>query len=310
MSWISEDIDRILEIIRLPWGNFLNNGGYDSVKYPEKVYRRCLSPVKIDGKWIHESLIWKYGKWRQYINGKNIPSNLEDIINKFIESQGVLISLKNQGNPGRCQETLGSFPHISSIFLCHLLFPDYWAVEDQHTVRFLHWIHLQIENYKIENSSPWNLSRELNELQSSLANKLYTTKRNLDKFMMTFGKRLKKSVDTSNFKNKKRSIRNKLHFKEIDWVIYFPSKGNEGRCLTNYGVAYRDRTNKKTQPGRRINLSDVLVQPRIQHGYPHSIGFFQDSSGKRSNYVPAYIEIQVIESEGELLEWIAQIEGE
>jgi hypothetical protein len=274
------------------------------------VYTNLRLPDKIDDKWIHESLIWKYGKWRQYVNCKNIPPNQKETINKFIKSQDILISLKNQGNPSCCQEVLESFPHISSIFLSHLIFPDFWAIVDQHTVRFLHWIHLQMENYKIKNSSPWDLSKELNELQSLLANKLHTTKRNLDKFMMTFGKRLKQSIDTSNFKNKKRSIVNKLHLKEIDWVIYFPSKGNDGRQLINYGVAYRDRVNKKTQSGRRINLGDVLVQPRIQYGYPHSIGLFQDSSGRGSNWTPAYIEIRVLQSEEELLEWIAQIEEE
>ena len=33
----------------------------------------------------------------------------------------------------------------------------------------------------------------------------------------------------------------KFHFKEIDWVIYLPSHGNEKRPYANYGVAYLDR---------------------------------------------------------------------
>lgn len=103
---------------------------------------------------------------------------------------------------------------------------------------------------------------------------------------------------------------NKLHFKKIDWVIYFPSKGNEGRELKSYGVAYRDRINKITQPGRRINLGDVLSQPSIKNGFPHSIGLFQDSSGKGISWIPAYIEIREIHSEEELLQWIVQIEEE
>jgi hypothetical protein len=310
MSWISENINRILQIIRPHWDDFQNNGGYNSVKYPEEVYRICLSPDKINDKWIRESLIWKYGKWRQYVSGNNIPSTQEFAINKFIAFFDVLVALKNQENPDRCQEDLESFPQISSIFISHLLFPDFWAIVDQHIVRFLHWIHLQIENYKVENSSPWNLSKELNEFQSLIASKLGTTKREIDKFMMTFGKRLKQNIDISNFKNKKRSIVNKLHFKEIDWIIYFPSKGNEGRPLKNYGVAYRDRINKKTQLGYRINLGDVLVGPLIKNIYPYTIGLFQDSSGRGPSWTPAYIETQVIRSKEELLDWIRQIEEE
>ncbi len=103
---------------------------------------------------------------------------------------------------------------------------------------------------------------------------------------------------------------NKLHFKEIDWIIYFPSKGNEGRPLKNSGVAYRDRINKKTQPGHRINLGDVLVYPLIKNRYSHTIGLFQDSSGNGPSWTPAYIETQVIRSEEELLDWIKQIEEE
>jgi len=65
---------------------------------------------------------------------------------------------------------------------------------------------------------------------------------------------------------------------------------------------------KITQPGRRINLGNVLSLPAIRGRYPHCIGLFQDASGKGQNWTPAYIESRVIQSEEELLEWIAQIE--
>ena len=101
---------------------------------------------------------------------------------------------------------------------------------------------------------------------------------------------------------------NKLHFQEINWVIYFPSHGNEGRSLQNYGVAYRDRINNVTQPGPKINLRDVLVNPNISNGFPHTIGLFQNSTGKSVNWIPDYIEIRKIHNEEELLQWIGQIE--
>ena len=101
---------------------------------------------------------------------------------------------------------------------------------------------------------------------------------------------------------------NKLHFQEIDWVIYFPSYGNEGRELPKYGVAFRDRINKVTQGGLRINLGDVLAHPSITDGFPHTIGLFQDSEGRGNNWEPEYIEIKQIGDKEELLQWIGQIE--
>jgi hypothetical protein len=112
----------------------------------------------------------------------------------------------------------------------------------------------------------------------------------------------------SAFRNKKRSIVNKLHLKGIDWVIYFPSKGNEGRQIRNYGIAYRDRVNKTTQPGCRMNLGDVLSISAIRDSYPHPAGLFLDASGKGPNWTPAYVDCRLVRSEKELLDWIAELE--
>jgi len=298
----------ILEIVCPLWKEYLVVPGYDSIKYPEEIYQAHLMASEIDNKWIRESLIWKFGKWNQYIEGSRIPRTHEAAIIKFMESLNYLRSLKAEGDPSLCQDRLQHLPEISAVFLAHLLFPDCWAIVDQHTVRFLHWVHLQIENYNVQTSSPWDLSQELNSFQSLLANRLSTTKREIDKFMMTLGKRLRHNPNMPAFKNRKRSIVNKLHFKEIEWVIYFPATGNEGRKIRDYGVAYRDRVSKETQPGRRISLRDVLVRVPIQNRYPHAVGLFLDASGKGPNWTPAYIETRLVHTEKELLDWIAEIE--
>ena len=101
---------------------------------------------------------------------------------------------------------------------------------------------------------------------------------------------------------------NKFHFREIDWVIYFPRTGNQGRRILNYGVAYRDRINKRTQPGIRINLSDVLAEPIIKTNYPHNIALFQRSVGKGNNWRPEYIEERTIQNEKDLIKWIKEVE--
>ncbi len=101
-------------------------------------------------------------------------------------------------------------------------------------------------------------------------------------------------------------LSNKLHLKDIDWIIYFPSTGNEGREVKNYGVAYRDRKNRKSQSGVKINLSDVLVNPLIKNQYPHKIALFRYSSGRGSNWSPYYIEERLINNQKELESWIKQ----
>ena len=98
-------------------------------------------------------------------------------------------------------------------------------------------------------------------------------------------------------------ISNKFHFIERDWVIYFPCVGNEGRPILKYGVAYRDRENKMSQPGRRINLEDVLKLPPILEGYPHTVGYFQESRGKLSRWTPEYIEHKKIQNKQDLIKW-------
>jgi len=99
----------------------------------------------------------------------------------------------------------------------------------------------------------------------------------------------------------------KLHFIEIDHVIYFPSSGNVGRTLYKYGVAYRDRKNKTSQSGKKINLEDVLAMPIIKTGYPHTIGFFTTASGKGLTYAPDYKVQRQILNETALIQWVEDL---
>ena len=99
----------------------------------------------------------------------------------------------------------------------------------------------------------------------------------------------------------------KLHFREINWVIYFPATGNEGRAFEKYGVAYRDREKGTTQSGRRINLEDVLNEKRVSENYPHSISCFLDSSGKGKTWAPDYFETRVVRNKIEFLTLLSDL---
>jgi len=99
----------------------------------------------------------------------------------------------------------------------------------------------------------------------------------------------------------------KFHFQEIDWIIYFPEFGNEGRLYVKYGVAFRDRRRSKTQPGIRINLEDVLEKSEIKNNYPHTVGYYLYSSGKSRNWTPTYLEILKISNVDEFFHFLKKL---
>jgi hypothetical protein len=87
----------------------------------------------------------------------------------------------------------------------------------------------------------------------------------------------------------------KFHFQEIDWVLYFPRDGNNGK-YRNYTVTFRDRKKRITQPGKRIKLGEVLDKLEIDRNYPHTVGFYKVSSGKGANFKPEYLELRKIQT--------------
>jgi hypothetical protein len=88
----------------------------------------------------------------------------------------------------------------------------------------------------------------------------------------------------------------KFHFKEIDWIIYLPSHGNEGRNPKKYGVTYLDRKKGKTQIGRMIELEDALSRAAIAQKYPHTVGFYLASKGRGKTWEPDYLRKKKIRS--------------
>jgi hypothetical protein len=88
----------------------------------------------------------------------------------------------------------------------------------------------------------------------------------------------------------------KFHFKEINWIIYLPSHGNEGRKLKKFGVTFLDRKKQKTQKGRMIELEDALSKASIAKNYPHSVGFYLNSKGRGKTWAPDYLRTKKIRS--------------
>jgi len=99
----------------------------------------------------------------------------------------------------------------------------------------------------------------------------------------------------------------KFHFKEIDWIVYLPSHGNEGRKYEKYGVAYRDRRKGRSQPGRRIYMGDVLKKSEIKDKYPHTVGFFLASTGKGPGWSPDYLRTKKVRSRKAFLDFLKEL---
>ena len=91
------------------------------------------------------------------------------------------------------------------------------------------------------------------------------------------------------------NITKKFHFQEIDWVLYFPRRGNAGK-YRNYNVTFRDRKRREPDSRKRIKLGEVLDKPEIDRNYPHTVGFYRVSSGKGDGFKPAYLELRKIET--------------
>jgi hypothetical protein len=99
----------------------------------------------------------------------------------------------------------------------------------------------------------------------------------------------------------------KFHFQEIDWVIYLPGHGNEGRDYEKYGVAYRDRRRGRSQTGRRVSLKDALSKSEIRGKYPHTVGFFLASSGKGSSWRPDYLRVKKVRRIKEFYDFLKEL---
>jgi hypothetical protein len=83
-----------------------------------------------------------------------------------------------------------------------------------------------------------------------------------------------------------------FHFQEMDYLISFPSTGNEGRKYLYYSVKFIDRTKKKEES--QVNLVDIVDSPEFEKGFPHTVGFFREPIYKEGNSASNYLEIRII----------------
>jgi hypothetical protein len=83
-----------------------------------------------------------------------------------------------------------------------------------------------------------------------------------------------------------------FHFQELDWLIRFPSAGNEGRKYLYYTVEFTDRKKKKTV---EVCLVEIL-DDSFENCFPHTVGYFKGSKKENDDSGFAYLELRVVRS--------------
>jgi hypothetical protein len=84
----------------------------------------------------------------------------------------------------------------------------------------------------------------------------------------------------------------KFYFQEIDKIICFPNQGNCGK-YHNYRVQLKD---KKTanQSGELSVLGEFLDSPQVENNYPHTVGYYKESTGEDQSFKPEYLQLRKI----------------
>jgi hypothetical protein len=85
----------------------------------------------------------------------------------------------------------------------------------------------------------------------------------------------------------------KFHFMEIDLLVYFPRCGNKGKYLS-YNVILIDRKKGTSQSGKQVRLEELVENREFEKLYPHTVGFYKESSGEGAEFKPEYLEIRRI----------------
>jgi len=81
----------------------------------------------------------------------------------------------------------------------------------------------------------------------------------------------------------------------MDWVVCFPKNGNKGKYL-GYNVLLIDREKLGTETKKQVTLEEILETPKFENSYPHTIGYYKESSGEGAEFTPEYLEIRKISS--------------
>lgn len=191
----------------------INN--YDDKKYPESVYQDIVHDTKREGLSelnLKRAILWKYGKYDQLSQGKKYPSIYDDVISRINE---VLPELNKTffseiPNGTKIKELKGLLDRkldriVTKAWIAHLYFPETCRIIDQHNFRAMHYFLLSKrlthqQELRLINIIPstWNDAQKFEQFFRDLKVQNPTVDdRSLDKYLMVYGKRLKKQLKGS-----------------------------------------------------------------------------------------------------------------
>lgn len=79
----------------------------------------------------------------------------------------------------------------------------------------------------------------------------------------------------------------------MDWLVYFPRRGNKGKYI-GYSVVLVDRKKRTGRTEKNAKLKEVVENPEFERSYPHTVGYYKEYSGEGATFKPEYLEIRKI----------------
>jgi len=89
-----------------------------------------------------------------------------------------------------------------------------------------------------------------------------------------------------------QELTKKFYFHEINTIICFPNRGNQGKYC-NYRVHLKSKETVK-QAGKATILGEFLDSPAVDSNYPHTVGYYKESTGEGVSFQPEYLELRKI----------------
>jgi len=174
---------------------------FSAGKYPDLDYAGFLkafaAPSTVDAAALRNALLWKYGHW----NKSNYPQRHDQLIARVVELWADLVATL-PATPSAVFTFLhmkSGVPYVSAAFLTHLLFPLDIPLIDQHNFRAMNqlikavrpgWTHRRLPSSYYDLLDLKAFLREILNYWSRTRDAPPST-RELDKFLMAYGKSIK-----------------------------------------------------------------------------------------------------------------------
>jgi hypothetical protein len=100
------------------------------------------------------------------------------------------------------------------------------------------------------------------------------------------------SYDAYLSNDQSQELTKKFYFQEINTIICFPNHGNRGKYC-NYHVHLKSKETVN-QAGKAAILGEFLDSPEIDNNYPHTVGYYKESTGEGASFQPEYLELRKI----------------